>query len=279
MRVPSPAHVDASITEARRGTSPIGFVRLLIREAAIPGAFFLLVVALWELTVRLGSVPPYLLPSPSGVLSVLTRDWQTLGLNALVTMGEAMAGFALGNAAGFMIGVLFSSWRVAEKAMYPYVIALKTTPILALAPLLVIWFGTGWLSKIIASALICFFPIVVNATRGLRAAQTEAVDLFRSLAASRLQTFLKLRLPTSLPYIFSALRISTSLSVVGAVVGEFVGAQQGLGYLILVSSYRFETEMMIAATIAAAIGGVAFFGLVVLLEALVVPWSQRIEET
>jgi NitT/TauT family transport system permease protein len=212
------------------------------------------------------------------IVQTAIRDMNSLSSNLLVTLGEAIAGFCLGNTMGFAVAVLFAHSRVAEKAIYPYAIALKTTPVIALAPLLVVWFGTGQVSKIVASAVICFFPIIVNATRGLRAADSEALDLFRSLTASNVQIFFKLRLPTALPYIFSALRISSSLSVVGAIVGEFVGAQHGLGYLILVSSYHLETDVMFAAVIAAALGGIAFFGAVSVLEKMLVPWATEQEE-
>lgn len=249
-----------------------------LREAAFPAVFLLIVLAVWETFVRVAGVPSYILPPPSTIGQTAIREMNSLSLNLLVTMGEAIAGFCLGNLIGFAVAILFAHSQVAEKAIYPYAIALKTTPVVALAPLLVVWFGTGPLSKIIAAAVICFFPIVVNAARGLRAADRETLDLFHSLTATKVQIFFKLRLPTSLPYVFSALKISSSLSVVGAIVGEFVGAQRGLGYLILVSSYHLETDLMFASVIAAAFGGITFFAVVSVLEKIFVPWATGQEQ-
>jgi len=212
------------------------------------------------------------------IVSTVASDFGSLLAHTAVTMAEAVTGFALANVLGFGLATLFAHSQTAQRAIYPYAIALKTTPVVAIAPLLVVWFGTGIVSKIIASALICFFPILVNATRGLRAVDQEAVDLFQSLAASKAQVFAKLRLPNSLPYVFSALKISTSLSVVGAIVGEFVGAQRGLGYLILVSSYHLESNVLFAAILAAAFGGSLFFASVVILEQVLVPWAAPVED-
>lgn len=247
-----------------------------IREIAYPVGFLLLVLTIWELVVRIAHVPEYVLPSPTMIATAIGHNTRVLGSNLMITMLEAFVGFCIGNILGFAVAILFASSVVAERAIYPYMIALKTTPVVALAPMLVLWFGTGIASKVVASAIICFFPIVVNGTRGLRAVDNESVDLFRSMAASRSQIFLKLRLPSAMPYVFSGLRVSSSLSVVGAIVGEFVGAQRGLGYLIIVSSYHLETDLMFAATAAAALGGVAFFGLVALIERTIVPWSSDI---
>lgn len=248
------------------------------RELALPIGFFFCVILVWEASVRVLAIPAYLLPAPSVIAHTVGTNAGSLSVHMLVTMVEAVAGFCVANVLGFLVAVVFAHSRPVEKAIYPYAIALKTTPIVAMAPLLVLWLGTGLLSKVAAAAVICFFPMLVNATRGLRRIDEEALDLFRSLAATGTQIFFKLRLPTSLPYVFSALKISTSLAVVGAVVGEFVGAQRGLGYLILVSSYHLETDVMFAAVIAAALGGVIFFGVISVLEKLLVPWGEPVEE-
>jgi len=248
--------------------------RRIARAAALPVIFLLTILVLWELLVRVLGIPQYLLPSPVAILRSFLSDPSALIGHTAVTMFEAITGFCVANILGFALAILFAHSPTAARTVYPYAIALKTTPIVAMAPLLVLWFGTGVTSKIIASAVICFFPMLVNATRGLNAIEGEALDLFRSLDAGRLAILVKLRLPSSLPYLFSAFKISSSLSVVGAIVGEFVGAQRGLGYVILVSSYHLETERMFAAIIAAALGGVFFYFTVVAIEWLVVPWSD-----
>ena len=158
-------------------------------------------------------------------------------------------------------------FHTLEEGLFPIAIAVKTTPIVAIAPLLVIWLGTGWWSKIVAAILICFFPVLVNTVKGLKAADLEYRELFETLGASRAQEFRKLRVPYCLPYLFSALKISSSLAIVGAIVGEFVGATQGLGYLIMISSAHLETATLFAAISAAALAGIAMF--------YVIGWTER----
>jgi len=245
---------------------------------AIPVGFFIITCGAWEALVRILNVPVYVLPSPTAIASEIGAHSLSLLQHTGVTLLEAVLGFLLANVLAFTLAVVFAHSRIIEKGIFPFAIALKTTPIVAMAPILVIWFGTGLSSKIVAAAVICFFPILVNATLGLRDVDEQALDLFESLAASKWQVFIMLRLPNSLPYLFSALKISTSLSIVGAIVGEFVGAKNGLGYLILISSYHLETPAMFAAIVAAALGGVAFFGIVNAIERQLLFWRDPVIE-
>ena len=180
-------------------------------DIGIPVAFFVVACLIWEAIVWLVNIPIYILPQPSAIIIEIANQNLSLLKHTGVTMFESVVGFLVANCAAFIVAVIFAHSRIIEKGLYPYAIALKTTPIVAIAPLLVLWFGTGILSKIIAAALICFFPMLVNATKGLRAVDEEALDLFESLAASKWQIFRMLRLPNSLPYLFSALKISSSL--------------------------------------------------------------------
>jgi NitT/TauT family transport system permease protein len=181
---------------------------------------------------------------------------------------------------GGLLAVAFVHSRSLELGVYPYAIALKTVPIVAIAPLLVVWCGNGILPKVIVSAIISFFPVVVNTTKGLRSVDTEAFDLFDSMSASRGQVFWKLRVPSALPYLFAALKISCTLAVIGAIVGEFSGADKGLGFFILISSYRLETVDMFVGILVSSLLGILFFYGVALVEHLVVPWGRgsRTEE-
>jgi NitT/TauT family transport system permease protein len=246
-----------------------------MRSLIVPIVFLFGGLALWEAAARLLAVPMYILPLPSAIAAVVIESPGTLLRHASVTAIESLAGFGLASASAFVVAALFAHSKTLEQGLYPYAVALKTTPIVALAPLLVLWFGTGMTSKIVASALICFFPVLVNATRGLSDVDQEALNLFDSLAASKRQTFVMLRIPHSLPYLFAALKVSSSLSVVGAIVGEFVGANAGLGYWILVSSYHFETPAMFAAVFAAAAIGMLFFGLVTFTERRWINWGSE----
>jgi len=174
-------------------------------DIAIPVSFLVMACLLWEAIVRVFHVPVYILPPPSVILLEAKLQSLTLLKHTGVTMFEAIIGFMIASSGAFILATFFAHWRVLEKGLYPYAIALKTTPIVALAPLLVLWFGTDMRSKIVAAALICFFPILVNVTRGLKAVDKEALDLFNSLAASKWQVFRLLRFPNSIPFLFSAL--------------------------------------------------------------------------
>lgn len=239
-----------------------------------PLGFFALIVATWEFLVRAFSIPQYLLPAPSAIAVDFVSSVNSLLFHAGGTLWEAFLGFLLANALGILVAIAFAHSKTLEKGLYPFAIALKTTPIIAMAPLLILWFGNGIASKVAAAALIAFFPAIVNTTRGLKNVDSEALDLFRSLSANKWQIFSKLRFPTALPYIFSALKISTSLAVVGAIVGEFVGANKGVGFVILVSSYHLEIVKMFSAVIAAALTGIIFFWIVSFIEKRIVFWTR-----
>jgi NitT/TauT family transport system permease protein len=236
-----------------------------------PLIFALVTLAAWQTIVMAAEIPEYLLPAPSVIFANIDR---TLAIQLGVTFVEALAGFLIAGALAFGCAILFVRFHTLEEGLFPIAIAVKTTPIVAVAPLLVIWLGTGWWSKIVAVMLICFFPVLVNSVKGLKAADAEYRELFQTLGASRAQEFRKLRIPYCLPYLFSALKISSSLAIVGAIVGEFVGATQGLGYLIMVSSAHLETATLFAAIAAAALAGIAMFYAIGWTEQRVVFWHS-----
>ena len=240
------------------------------RRAFAPGLVLVVVLILWEVVVRSFDIPTYLVPAPSVVLRTMSGNSDSLASDALVTLVEAALGFTLGAGFAFVLGAAFVRWQAIERGMGPLIIALQAVPIVASAPLLIIWFGNGLLSKVIMAALICFFPMVVNTTVGLRSVEREALDLMKLLKATQLQVFWKLRVPAALPFLFSGLRISATLSVIGAVVAELAGATKGIGFQIMVSSYRTDTPLLFSAVIFSALTGLFFFGLIVLLERLVV---------
>jgi NitT/TauT family transport system permease protein len=236
-----------------------------------PLIFAVLVLAAWQAIVMAAAIPEYLLPAPSAIFANIDR---TLGIQLAVTFVEALIGFLIASMLAFGCAVMFVRFHTLEQGLFPIAIAVKTTPIVAVAPLLVIWLGTGWWSKIVAVILICFFPVLVNAVKGLKAADAEYRELFQTLGANQMQEFRKLRIPYCLPYLFSALKISSSLAIVGAIVGEFVGATQGLGYLILVSSAHLETATLFAAIAAAALAGIAMFYAIGWTEERVIFWHS-----
>jgi NitT/TauT family transport system permease protein len=236
-----------------------------------PLIFAVLSLAAWQAIVMAAAIPEYLLPAPSAIFANVDR---TLAVQLAVTFVEAVIGFLIASVLAFGCAVMFVRFHTLEQGLFPIAIAVKTTPIVAVAPLLVIWLGTGWWSKIVAVILICFFPVLVNAVKGLKAADAEYRELFQTLGASQAQEFRKLRIPYCLPYLFSALKISSSLAIVGAIVGEFVGATQGLGYLIMISSAHLETATLFAAIAAAALAGITLFYVIGWTEERVIFWHS-----
>jgi NitT/TauT family transport system permease protein len=241
------------------------------RSLLIPAAFFLAALALWQSAVMIFAIPEYLLPAPSVIIGSIDTD---LPVALAYTASEALGGFILASVGAFVAALLFVRFRTVEQGLFPLAIMLKTTPIVAIAPLLVLWLGTGWWSKVAAAVLICFFPVLVNTVKGLKAADRDYHDLFRTLTASPWQEFRKLRIPYCLPYLFSALKISSSLAIVGAIVGEFVGAEHGLGYLIMISSAHLETATVFQAIFAAALAGIALFYIVGWVEKRIIFWGR-----
>ncbi len=240
----------------------------------LPLIVFLLILFVWELLVVILKIPEYLLPKPSQIILKLITDFDKLIPHIKITFIESFLGFLLGSFFGWILAIVFSFSQTLEKALYPYAIALKSVPIVALAPLLVVWFGNGLLPKILVSAIISFFPVIVNVVKGIKSVDAEAIDLFNSLSASRKQIFLKLQLYNSMPFLFSALKISATLAVIGAIVGEFSGADKGLGFLILISSYRLESVDMFIGIVLSSVMGILFFYFINILEDVIAPWSK-----
>lgn len=241
----------------------------MIRSWGPPAVVFALFIMIWESSVRLLDVPVYLIPKPSLVWSTIVDQFGSLMKDTGVTLLEAFLGFLLANVLSMIIAVGFAHSKWFERSFYPYTIALKSVPVIAIAPLLVLWFGYGMFGKVVMAAIISFFPLVVNATVGLRAVDPEALDLMHSLSASRRQILTKLRFPTALPFIFSALKISSALAVVGAIVAELTGAKQGIGFTILIATFNVDTPKLFAAIVVASLAGILFFAAVTWMERIV----------
>jgi len=231
-----------------------------------PVLLFLVLLGVWELTCRVFGIAEFVVPAPSDIGRQLATNGTRILWHTGITVAGAAAGFLIANALSFGTAVFFTYAPVAERSAYPYLVALKSVPIVAVAPLITLWMGDGFGSKVAMAALITFFPMVVNATLGLQSADRRALDLMKVLGATDRQIFLKLRIPAALPYIASALKISAPLAVVGAIVAEIAGASSGIGYLILVAAYKVETPLMFACVLAAALSGLLFFGFAVNVE-------------
>lgn len=264
----------ATISEAAPPAHPL---RLSLRFLGnVSPAFWTLVllIILWELAVRINQVPVYILPAPSRVAAEIIDYWPRLMINAGVTVSEILVGFGCAIAVGVPLAVLVTYSRVAERAIYPLIVASQTIPKVAIAPLLMAWFGYGLTPKIVIVVLLSFFPIVINSVVGLKASSAEMLYLAQSMGATPWQTFWKFRLPQALPYIFAGLKLATVLAVIGAVVAEFIGADRGLGYVIVVAGSSFDIARQFAAIIVISAIGMVFFAIIELLERLVVPWKN-----
>ena len=246
------------------------------KEALIVPLALALFVGIWQLIIWLGGYPAFILPSP-GTVYVKALSTLSSGLlvwHAGVTLTEILGGLALGLPAAVVLGYAMAKSRSLERLLSPYVVASQSVPIVALAPLLVIWFGTGRLSKILVCALTIFFPMLVNTVVGVRAVDANLRDLMRSLRATAWQTLIKLEIPSALPVLLGGLKVSVTLSVIGAVVGEFVAADRGLGFLINVARGNFDTPLMFVALLALVLIAMVLYLIVVLIEVLVLKWRR-----
>jgi ABC-type nitrate/sulfonate/bicarbonate transport system permease component len=231
-------------------------------------------LAVWELAVRVAGVPGYILPPPSRIATAFVHHFPLIWGHTVVTMAEIALGLLLGGAAGFLLAVGIVYVPVLEWALHPLIIASQMIPVFAIAPLLIVWLGYGLWPKVVVAGLIGFFPMTINGIDGLRSANAETVDLFRSLGASRWQIFARLRLPGSLPSLFTGWKIGATLSVVGATIGEWIGARRGLGFLMLQSNALLRVDLVFAAILALALVGLLLFGAVRIIERWALRWRR-----
>jgi NitT/TauT family transport system permease protein len=243
----------------------------------IVGILFLL---MWEISVKILNIPPYLLPSPLLILQTLIKDWNQLFPSLIITLQITLFAFLAAMLSGLAIAILFTQSKWIERSFFPYAVILQTTPIVAIAPLIIIWLRNNTFAALVVCAwIVAFFPIVSNTTVGLNSVEKNLSNLFQLYKASRWQTLLYLRLPTALPYFLSGLRISGGLALIGAVVAEFVagtgGARSGIAYQILMSSYNLQIPRMFAALFLTTISGVIIFVvLTIISELLLNNWHE-----
>jgi ABC-type nitrate/sulfonate/bicarbonate transport system permease component len=240
-----------------------------------PLVFSLVVLGAWQAYTELADINPLLLPSPLEVAASVVDNASLFARNAVVTLQEILLGFVLGIAAGIGLAVLLTYSRLVERAVYPWLVASQMIPIVAVAPILVVWFGFTIVPKVVVVALVCFFPVVVNTIDGLKAVDPEMVRLMRTLGMSRRRIMRSVRVPSALPYVFSGLKVAMALSVIGAVFGEWVGSSEGLGYLMLALNNQLATTELFAAVLVLSLMGIALFFLVGLVERLVIPWHHE----
>jgi NitT/TauT family transport system permease protein len=237
-----------------------------ILEPLAAPALALFVLALWQIAVPVFGMSEFVLPTPWQIAKRIVSDFPLLISNAYVTLIEVLAGFLSAIALGVPCALAIFYSRPFERAVYPLLIALQTVPKVVLAPLLVLYLGYGWAPKIFLAFLIAFFPIVISTVVGLQALDPTMVNLVRSMGASELQTFWKIRLPAALPNIFGGLKVAIALAVIGAVIGEYVAAEKGLGYLQLQANAKFDTTLNFASVVMVSLVGVILYFAVMFLE-------------
>ncbi|REK17613.1 MAG: ABC transporter permease [Actinobacteria bacterium] len=259
--------------------SPVVKRRVAWSSQLVPPALFgLLIVGLWELATIVFDADPRLYPSPSDIVGAIIDDPAALLRNAGITSLEMVLGFLLGAIIGVLIGIALAYSKRLRSAVYPWLIVSQTIPIPAVAAVLVIWFGFTILPKVLVVVLIAFFPIAVNTADGLNSVDPEMVRLMRTFGASKARIFREVRIPVAMPYIFSGMKVAAAFSVLGAVFGEWVGARGGLGYLLLLENRAVNTDAVFAIIFALSLLGVSFFGLIVLLERLAIPWYHTVRQ-
>jgi len=250
---------------------PGAMSRVLFTSAVAAGTLLV-----WEAVTRSGALPGFLLPAPE---AVAWRLASTLGdgsliHHTLVTLSEVVAGLAIGLLAGMSLGYLLAKSRRAERLLSPYIVASQAIPVVAIAPLLIIWLGPGHLSKVLIGALIVFFPILISTIAGIRAVPQDLRDLMRSLRASRGQVLVLLEVPAAAPFLLGGLKIGSTLAVIGAVVGEFVGADEGLGFLVNLGRGLYDTALVFVALLMLVTIALSLYSLAALLERRVLAWRE-----
>lgn len=237
----------------------------------------LLLLGTWQVGVEVFDVPEYMVPTPAAVVETGVERWSSLLEHSWVTLKEVLLGFGLSVIVGVPLAIVIVFSKFLERMLYPLLVASQAVPKIAIAPLLIVWVGFGTAPKVLMAFLISFFPIVIDTIVGLRSIEPEMIHLARSMGTGSFTSFLKVRLPNALPNIFGGLKIAITLAVVGAVAAEFVGADSGLGYLLVVATGQLDTSLMFAALIVLSVIGIVLFAVVAAAERLLLPWhvSQR----
>lgn len=245
-----------------------------LKNLGVPFLFFAGGFIIWEIAASISTLPEFILPKLSKVILEMINNFGFFLSHLGITMFSAITGYLIAILLSFILAVAFVYSKTIKRGFYPLIIAIRIAPILALAPFIILWFGIGVTSKIVIVALICFFPLLVNTIKGLETVDEDALVLFNSLSPNKWQIFLKLRLPGSFPFIFPALKISSALALTGAFVGEFLAADEGIGYLILTYSRILETTTAMAALFVMTLAGILLFLLISFIERKVVFWQK-----
>lgn len=251
-----------------------GKLRSILVEAGPPLIAAIVILALWELAVVVFDIHAIVLPPPTSIVEAGIEHWRALLSGFWVTLFETSIGFVLAVLIGMPLAVVMIYSKLMARTMYPLLVLAQSVPKVAVAPLVLIWLGYGLEPKIVIALLVAFFPIFVDTTTGLRSIDPNMLQLTRCLRATEWQTFWRIRMPAALPHVFAGFKVAVTLAVIGAVIGEFVGATDGLGYIVVQSAAQSNSALTWAALILLGVIGVGLFGLIALAEAIFVPWAH-----
>lgn len=246
-----------------------------IESKIVPISFALILVLLWQFIVGRGFIPKYILPSPLDIIKTLVKILPVIKADIFVTLKEAGIGFIISIVFAIVLAVLMDSIKVIKNAVYPLLVISQTVPIIALAPLFVIWFGFGMLPKVIVVVLVCFFPIVVSLLDGLDSIDKDEINLLRSMGATKFQIFKLAKFPSSLINFFSGLRIAATYSIMGAVIGEWLGGSEGLGVFMIRVKHSYALDKVFAVILIIVVLSMVLFKIISLLQYLVMPWERQ----
>ena len=277
-----PTVFESSSSETATGAAPSAnfWQRANIRQDVfLPIGVFIALLIVWEAAVQLFGIPVYLLPAPSVIWTDTVAIAGTIGEHTLATLATVVVGFLISFAISLPLAVFMTSSPLISSAIYPLLVLTQSIPKVALAPILVVMLGANELPRLVITFLVAFFPLVIAIAVGLVAVPDELIELGRSLKASKLQELYRIRLPYAVPFIFSGLKVAIALAVVGAVVGEFVNADKGLGYMIITATAFFKTPVAFGSLILLSVMGVVLFQIVFIIERVFFPWSAENQET
>lgn len=240
-----------------------------------PIVFILILLIIWEIIVNVGGIEKYILPAPTDVIEVLIKDFKTMVPHILATLYEGMVGFLIAIALSIILAVIMDMVPLIKRALYPVLVISQTIPTVALAPLFIIWFGFGALPKIIVVVIVCFFPIVISIVDGLEGVDKDLINHFKLMGASKLNVFLHLKLPYGMINFFSGMRIAATYSIMGAVIGEWLGGDKGLGVYMTRARSAYALDKMFASIVIIVVISMGIFLLVSLMEKLFTPWNNK----
>ncbi len=263
--------MSTTANASNAGSSGLGRA---LRSYGPPALVLVLLFVVWDLAIRIFDIEVYVFPAPGDVWTAFIEKPEIIVEDGWLTAQEALYGFLLGSIIGIALGVAFAYSRFLSRSFLPLVIASNAIPIIAVAPILLLVLGEGMTSKVAVTAFLCFFPVCINSMKGVASTPVQYVELMHVQAASGWQSFSKVRMPASLPYVFVGLKIGATFAIIGAIVAEFVAAQAGLGNVMVQSNYQLDTPELFAATFVAMVLGIAFYLAVTLAERIVIPWHK-----